>query len=389
MPTAFARDDRLAADRAAAVGAEMRAPRHRRSALAGPRGTTSVRDCRQHRVELVQAVFERGDLAALLDQEVVAEGRTPIHLEREPAEVANPLLPGLQDRAALAAQGSRRGRAAHERRDGSGGLARPPAADAVQQGKTRHAGRESTEFYGPARDARRPKPNRNAMNSAMPTRPTTMPTQGITKAKRIPTMMSASARPIMARSFPSRPLPNRGGLDETWSVPPGRAVRPEAASSVGPIAIHYWASLRPCLGTAMAPRRRARFRQTLLVSNRKRPAKRLAGGQARASGGRGEDAPTLVRLPVRRRDARPLLLDLVLPRARRAAGLRPHGGRRRRGRALRNRPCAVRARDQPRLLSDRPALRLAVALLQAHPSGPGARGRRGARADQSRARVRP
>src|SRR5947207_1048323 len=56
-----------------------------------------------------------------------------------------------------------------------------------------------------------------------------------------------------------------GGLDETWSEPPGRAVRPEAASSVGPIAIHYWASLRPCLGTAIAPRRRARFRQTLLV----------------------------------------------------------------------------------------------------------------------------
>src|SRR5439155_13131550 len=58
-----------------------------------------------------------------------------------------------------------------------------------------------------------------------------------------------------------------GGLDETWSVPSGRAVRPEAASSVGPVAIHYRASLRPCLGTAIAPRRRARFRQTLLVSS--------------------------------------------------------------------------------------------------------------------------
>src|SRR5438046_2116826 len=56
----------------------------------------------------------------------------------------------------------------------------------------------------------------------------------------------------------------RRRADETWSEPPGRAVRPEAASSVGPIAIHYWASLRPCLGTAIAPRRRARFRQTLL-----------------------------------------------------------------------------------------------------------------------------
>src|SRR5204862_876755 len=55
-----------------------------------------------------------------------------------------------------------------------------------------------------------------------------------------------------------------GGLDATWSKSSGRAVRPDAASSVGPIAIHYWASLRPCLGTAIAPRRRARFRQTLL-----------------------------------------------------------------------------------------------------------------------------
>src|SRR5205823_10125256 len=60
-----------------------------------------------------------------------------------------------------------------------------------------------------------------------------------------------------------------GGLDETWPEPSGRAVRPEAASSVGPIAIHYWASLRPCLGTAIAPRRRARFRQTLLASGRR------------------------------------------------------------------------------------------------------------------------
>src|SRR5215831_7074097 len=57
-----------------------------------------------------------------------------------------------------------------------------------------------------------------------------------------------------------------GGLDETTSVPSGRAARPEAASSVGPIAVHYWASLRPCLGTVIAPRRRARFRQTLLVA---------------------------------------------------------------------------------------------------------------------------
>src|SRR5215468_2294870 len=59
-----------------------------------------------------------------------------------------------------------------------------------------------------------------------------------------------------------------GGLDETTSVPSGRAARPAAVSSVGPIAIHYWASLRPCLGTAIAPRRRARFRQSLRAGSR-------------------------------------------------------------------------------------------------------------------------
>src|SRR5205823_1857048 len=71
-----------------------------------------------------------------------------------------------------------------------------------------------------------------------------------------------------ALAAPRRPSPGTplvGGLDEAWTEPPSRAVRPEAASSVGPVVIHYSASLRPCLGTAIAPRRRARFRQTLLT----------------------------------------------------------------------------------------------------------------------------
>ena len=56
-----------------------------------------------------------------------------------------------------------------------------------------------------------------------------------------------------------------GGLGETAAMPPGRAARPEAASSVGPIVRNYWPSLRPCLGTTIAPRRRARFHQALLA----------------------------------------------------------------------------------------------------------------------------
>src|SRR2546422_10809408 len=78
--------------------------------------------------------------------------------------------------------------------------------------------------------------------------------------------LDAGGRAHVARGLPRLAL--LGGLDETASVSSGRAVRSEAASSVGPIAIHYWASLRPCLETAIAPRRRARFRQTLLVTNR-------------------------------------------------------------------------------------------------------------------------
>src|SRR5436190_10440698 len=66
-----------------------------------------------------------------------------------------------------------------------------------------------------------------------------------------------------------------GGLDETPSVPPGRAVRPESASSVAPVVIHYRDSLRPCLGTAIAPRRRARFRQALLAKRNPHRVDRL------------------------------------------------------------------------------------------------------------------
>src|SRR5438034_6929582 len=60
-----------------------------------------------------------------------------------------------------------------------------------------------------------------------------------------------------------------------WAESPGRAARPEAASSVAPVVVHYRDSLRPCLGTAIAPRPRARLRQALLD---------LAGGLGVARG---------------------------------------------------------------------------------------------------------
>src|SRR5436190_12099854 len=48
-------------------------------------------------------------------------------------------------------------------------------------------------------------------------------------------------------------------------MPPERAARPDAASSVAPVVIHYRDFLRPCLRTSIAPRRRATFRQALLL----------------------------------------------------------------------------------------------------------------------------
>src|SRR2546426_12283818 len=47
-------------------------------------------------------------------------------------------------------------------------------------------------------------------------------------------------------------------------MPSGRAARSEAASSVAPVFHQYGRSLRPCLGTTIAPRRRATLHQTLL-----------------------------------------------------------------------------------------------------------------------------
>src|SRR5205823_5959448 len=65
-----------------------------------------------------------------------------------------------------------------------------------------------------------------------------------------------------------------GGFGETPAVPPDRAARPDPASSVAPVVVHYRDSLRPCLRTSIAPRRRATFRQTLLAPPVRAPVSR-------------------------------------------------------------------------------------------------------------------
>ena len=107
MPAALAGDHRLRAHRPPAVRAEVRAPGNRRATLTRRRRPPRGRDRLEHRVELAEPVLERDDLPAVLDQQLVAEARAAVHLEREPAEMPDPLLTGLHDRAPLAPEGTR------------------------------------------------------------------------------------------------------------------------------------------------------------------------------------------------------------------------------------------------------------------------------------------
>src|SRR5206468_7284343 len=86
-----------------------------------------------------------------------------------------------------------------------------------------------------------------------------------------PVAPSRATRFICSKCTAGTRLSDRpsGGLGETSAVPPDRAARPDPASSVAPVVIHYRDSLRPCLRTSIAPRRRATFRQTLLGLERR------------------------------------------------------------------------------------------------------------------------
>ena len=56
-----------------------------------------------------------------------------------------------------------------------------------------------------------------------------------------------------------------GGLARIPPVPQGCAARPESGASVAPVTVATGATLRPCLGTTIAPLRRAAFRQAFLA----------------------------------------------------------------------------------------------------------------------------
>ena len=116
MPAALAADHRVARG-PAAVRAEMDAAVERRAAAAvrrdpGPAGRGGL----DEGVELEDPLLERHELRALLEHELLAVVVAAVHLQHQPAEVADALLPGLQERAPLAAEGTRRGRRAPGRR---------------------------------------------------------------------------------------------------------------------------------------------------------------------------------------------------------------------------------------------------------------------------------
>jgi large subunit ribosomal protein L25 len=63
-------------------------------------------------------------------------------------------------------------------------------------------------------------------------------------------------------------MPDIGGLGEAPAVPPGYAARPEAASSVASVSMDTNAPCVPCLGTTVAPWRRATLHQALPLHSR-------------------------------------------------------------------------------------------------------------------------
>jgi hypothetical protein len=58
----------------------------------------------EQRVELREPLLEADELRAPVDEEILAELVPPVHLEDEAAEVAQPALAELQERAPLAAE---------------------------------------------------------------------------------------------------------------------------------------------------------------------------------------------------------------------------------------------------------------------------------------------
>src|SRR5581483_1198165 len=156
---------------------------------------------REQRVELGEALLELAELDAAVDEQVLAELVSAVHLEHQPAEVAQPLLahreeapplaPELRDRREGPADGARR-----RRRCGSSRIWRWRAAKA-------HSGDGSYRCGCSPRAAGRPNPTKYARTRRSPTMPTGIPTHGMTKRKMTPIRSMAMPSPIMVLISPA------------------------------------------------------------------------------------------------------------------------------------------------------------------------------------------
>ena len=126
MAALLARDYRLFAGWATAVGTEVRAPGQGRSALAAP-GRDPVSGRGQHVVELVQSRVQAEQLVAAFGEQVLSKPVAPVHLEHQPAEVAELLFARSGEQPPLATDDTR-GRERSPGRLGGG------PAEAVEQG---------------------------------------------------------------------------------------------------------------------------------------------------------------------------------------------------------------------------------------------------------------
>ena len=88
----------------------MRSEEDRRAADADGAATASPdeRASVEERVDLLHACLDRDELGAALDDEPGVEPVALVHLEREPAEVAQSLFAHLEERLALALELARR-----------------------------------------------------------------------------------------------------------------------------------------------------------------------------------------------------------------------------------------------------------------------------------------
>ena len=126
---------RSAEPRAGATGRPQFAQKREPQSSGAPHSQRAVRGVAgagtpvaEQRVELVDARLEPDQVGAALEQQVLAEAVAPVHLEREPAEIAQLLLTQAQERAPLAPElaGGRGGPSPpwRGRRDGAFGCGR-------------------------------------------------------------------------------------------------------------------------------------------------------------------------------------------------------------------------------------------------------------------------